>query len=243
MKQIGILGSGTWGTALANLLASIGHKVTLWSKFPKEIEDIKSTHKHRNLPGVEIDERISFTSDIKEAVSNQDVIVMAVPSIFIRETAAIIRHQPDHWPMPRSIHRRRVLAMISAHAGSSKSMVSKGQIPARWEWCRWLSSSTTPRQSPISGPPSCHTTRGSASGSLSPQMQAAGSLSSTSCQKGSHGSPSVPAAAMRFSARRRMAASWKLEFAPQAFMAEPRYSGEMLTGSSNAPSSPRTSIS
>lgn len=91
MKQIGILGSGTWGTALANLLASIGHKVTLWSKFPKEIEDIKSTHKHRNLPGVEIDERISFASDIKEAASHQDVIVIATPSIFVRETASLIK--------------------------------------------------------------------------------------------------------------------------------------------------------
>ena len=91
MKQIGILGSGTWGTALANLLASIGHKVTLWSKFVQEIEEIKNTHKHRNLPGVEIDERISFTSDIKEAVINQDVVVIATPSIFVRETASLIK--------------------------------------------------------------------------------------------------------------------------------------------------------
>ena len=92
MKRIGILGAGTWGTALANLLVSIGHDVTLWSKFQEEVEEIKNTHKHKNLPGVVIDERIAFTSDINEAVINQDVIVMAVPSIFIRETAALIRH-------------------------------------------------------------------------------------------------------------------------------------------------------
>ena len=92
MKRIGILGAGTWGTALANLLVSIGHDVTLWSKFQEEVEEIKNTHKHRNLPGVIIDEKIAFTSDINEAVINQDVIVMAVPSIFIRETASIIRH-------------------------------------------------------------------------------------------------------------------------------------------------------
>ena len=92
MKHIGILGAGTWGTALANLLVSVGHDVTLWSKFQEEVEEIKNTHKHRNLPGVIIDEKIAFTSDINEAVINQDVIVMAVPSIFIRETASIIRH-------------------------------------------------------------------------------------------------------------------------------------------------------
>ena len=92
MKRIGILGAGTWGTALANLLVSVGHDVTLWSKFQEEVEEIKNTHKHKNLPGVVIDERIAFTSDINEAVINQDVLVMAVPSIFIRETASIIRH-------------------------------------------------------------------------------------------------------------------------------------------------------
>ena len=52
MKRIGILGSGTWGAALANLLVDNGHQVTLWSKFPEEINEIASTHKHRNLPGV-----------------------------------------------------------------------------------------------------------------------------------------------------------------------------------------------
>ena len=92
MKRIGILGAGTWGTALANLLVSVGHDVTLWSKFQEEVEEIKNTHKHKNLSGVVIDERIVFTSDINEAVINQDVLVMAVPSIFIRETASIIRH-------------------------------------------------------------------------------------------------------------------------------------------------------
>ena len=56
MKHIGILGAGTWGTALANLLVSVGHDVTLWSKFQEEVEEINNNHKHRNLPGVIIDE-------------------------------------------------------------------------------------------------------------------------------------------------------------------------------------------
>ena len=47
MKSIGILGSGTWGTALANLLTSIGHDVTLWSKFEQEIDDLIKTKRHR----------------------------------------------------------------------------------------------------------------------------------------------------------------------------------------------------
>ena len=91
MKNIGILGSGTWGTALANLLISVGHDVTLWSKFDSEIEYIASTHAHKNLPGVVISEQIKLTTDLKSAISGMDVIVMAVPSPFVRQTAALIK--------------------------------------------------------------------------------------------------------------------------------------------------------
>ena len=89
MKRIGILGSGTWGAALANLLVNNGHEVTLWSKFPSEIKEIAETHKHRNLPGVAINEKILFTSDLEKAVKDKDVIVMATPSIFVRETTRL----------------------------------------------------------------------------------------------------------------------------------------------------------
>ena len=90
-KRIGILGSGTWGTALANLLISIGHEVTLWSKFESELEYIASNHAHKNLPGVVISEQIKLTSSLEEAICDQDVVVMAVPSPFVRQTAALIR--------------------------------------------------------------------------------------------------------------------------------------------------------
>lgn len=92
MKRIGILGSGTWGTALANLLTnSDDHEVTLWSKFEEEINAIKETHTHKNLPNVHINESIICTTSIKEAVVNQDVIVMATPSVFVRQTTALIK--------------------------------------------------------------------------------------------------------------------------------------------------------
>ena len=91
MKNIGILGSGTWGTALANLLISVGHDVTLWSKFDSEIEYIASNHAHKNLPGVVISEQIKLTTDLKSATNGMDVIVMAVPSPFVRQTASLIK--------------------------------------------------------------------------------------------------------------------------------------------------------
>ena len=91
MKYIGILGAGTWGTALANLLTSVGHKVTLWSKFESEINSLRYNHKHPNLPGVEINKEISFTTEMKEAIINQDVVVIATPSIYVRETTVSAR--------------------------------------------------------------------------------------------------------------------------------------------------------
>ena len=91
MKRIGILGSGTWGTALANLLTSIGHEVTLWSKFPSEIEEIAKTHKHPHLPGVEVSHLIFFSCNVEEVVKDKDVIVIATPSPYVRETASLIK--------------------------------------------------------------------------------------------------------------------------------------------------------
>ena len=87
MKNIGILGSGTWGTALANMLSKMGHKVTLWSKFEQDCIALKTTHKHPNLPGSIINDEIAFTSDLKEACLNQDFVIFATPSPYIRETA------------------------------------------------------------------------------------------------------------------------------------------------------------
>ncbi len=92
MKRIGILGAGTWGTALANLLTSVGHQVMLWSRFPEEVNSIMKTHKHKNLPGVEIDRNILYSCNIEEAVEDKDVIVMAVPSIYVRETTALAKN-------------------------------------------------------------------------------------------------------------------------------------------------------
>lgn len=91
MKRIGILGAGTWGTALANLLVGIGHQVTLWSKFPSDANELAKTHTHKNLPGTVIDHRIMFTSNLQEAISDMHVIVFATPSIYVRETAVLAK--------------------------------------------------------------------------------------------------------------------------------------------------------
>lgn len=88
MPKIAVLGSGGWGTALAITANKNGHQVFLWSKFLDEIQEIKKNRENKKLlPGVFIPETIALTNDLPEAVNNADLIVFAVPSFAVRETA------------------------------------------------------------------------------------------------------------------------------------------------------------
>ena len=86
MSSIGILGAGTWGMALARMLANSNHDVMVWSALPTEIDELASTRKHKNLPGMVIPQSIAFTKDIQEATKDKDIILCAVPSTFVRST-------------------------------------------------------------------------------------------------------------------------------------------------------------
>ncbi|MBO5261164.1 MAG: NAD(P)-dependent glycerol-3-phosphate dehydrogenase [Coprococcus sp.] len=89
--KIGVLGAGGWGSALANLLAGNGHKVIVWSIDEKEVAMLKEYHEQRDrLPGVILNTSIEYTTDVSLAVLNQDMIVCAVPSPFVRSTAKSI---------------------------------------------------------------------------------------------------------------------------------------------------------
>lgn len=87
VKTIGVLGAGTWGMALARMLAVSGHDVTVWSAIGSEIDNLKTTRVHPNLPYMVIPEEMKFTKDIKEVCSDKDVLLFAVPSVFVRSTA------------------------------------------------------------------------------------------------------------------------------------------------------------
>ena len=86
-KKIGILGAGTWGIALARLLANSDNDVTVWSHNKKAIADLKKTSRHPRFLDVLLPESIKYTSLIKEICLDKDIIVFAVPSIYVREVA------------------------------------------------------------------------------------------------------------------------------------------------------------
>ena len=88
MAKIGIIEAGSWGIALSVLLHNNGHTITVWSALPQEIEQLKACHEHKEkLPGVKLAEDILFTTDLSNAVKEMDILVLAVPSSFTRETA------------------------------------------------------------------------------------------------------------------------------------------------------------
>lgn len=88
MKRVSLLGAGSWGTALAIVLANNGHDVTLWSALEAEISMLQTHREHmERLPGVKLPDSIKVTSDLEMACSDPDIIVLSVASPYVRSTA------------------------------------------------------------------------------------------------------------------------------------------------------------
>lgn len=88
MASIGVIGAGSWGTALAVLLCGNGHEVTLWSIIEDEVHTLQTKRENPDkLPGVKLPEKIEVTADLEKAISGKQVLVLAVPSPYVRSTA------------------------------------------------------------------------------------------------------------------------------------------------------------
>jgi glycerol-3-phosphate dehydrogenase (NAD(P)+) len=90
MANIVILGSGGFGLSLAIMAEHSGkHKVTVWSKFQSEIDDIRKHGEHiQKLPGVPVSESIALTSDIS-CIKGCDMLIFGIPSSFVRDVAKL----------------------------------------------------------------------------------------------------------------------------------------------------------
>lgn len=88
MANLGVIGAGSWGIALSVVLADNGHDVTVWSIIEDEVKMLSEKHEHVDkLPGVILPESVSFTTDLEAAIRQKDMVVLAVPSPYIRSTA------------------------------------------------------------------------------------------------------------------------------------------------------------
>ncbi len=85
MKKITVIGSGSWGTALAVMLDRYGHDVTIWSFQQAEADRIRRDGEHKEfLPGVKINPSIQIETDPQTAVEGREILITAIPSKFVR---------------------------------------------------------------------------------------------------------------------------------------------------------------
>ena len=85
MKTITIIGSGSWGVALAIHMAKKGNRIKLWAFCDEDINSIVNNRECRFLPGIEIPENIECTLSYEEAIEGSDLILHVTPSKFFRE--------------------------------------------------------------------------------------------------------------------------------------------------------------
>ncbi|MBC8631007.1 NAD(P)H-dependent glycerol-3-phosphate dehydrogenase [[Eubacterium] tenue] len=92
MEKICVLGAGSWGTALALVVAKKGYNVSMWTLSEDQCQKVNSTRENVDyLPGVNIPKNIHITTDLKEAINDSSVIVLAVPSQAIRSVCKQIK--------------------------------------------------------------------------------------------------------------------------------------------------------
>ena len=84
-QNIGVIGAGSWGTTLADLLAKKGHSVTLWAYEPELVLEMGTSRENRLfLPGITLAPNLAFTNDLQEAVRGKELLLFVVPSQVLR---------------------------------------------------------------------------------------------------------------------------------------------------------------
>lgn len=95
---VAVLGSGSWGTALASLIARNGHPTVIWGRDPAQVESINARHENtRYLPGIPLPESLAATGDLAAAVASADLLLVVTPSHAFTETLhALAPHRRAH---------------------------------------------------------------------------------------------------------------------------------------------------
>lgn len=88
-EEIGVIGAGSWGTTLADLLAKKGHKVTLWAYETEVADEIASAGMNSlYLPGITLSAKLASTNSLEKAVTGKALVLFVVPSQVVRKVLA-----------------------------------------------------------------------------------------------------------------------------------------------------------
>jgi glycerol-3-phosphate dehydrogenase (NAD(P)+) len=100
-ERVLVIGDGSWGTALAAILAKNGVATTLWSAFPEQAADLAEHRENRPfLPGIRLPDSLVFTADPGEACRDVDLVVSVVPTQYLRSVALRFEEfLPDRVPV------------------------------------------------------------------------------------------------------------------------------------------------
>ena len=97
-KSIGVIGAGSWGTTLADMLAKKGHRVTLWAYEKELVSEMQADRENSiYLPGIKLADNLSVTDSLEEAVRNKDLLLFVVPTQVLRRVLvdAVAHIAPD----------------------------------------------------------------------------------------------------------------------------------------------------
>jgi glycerol-3-phosphate dehydrogenase (NAD(P)+) len=84
LRTVGVVGAGSWGTALAALLAKKGHRVSIWAREPEVVRDIQEIHENRTfLPGARLPRSLEASTRLQDVVAEKEMVLSVVPSQFV----------------------------------------------------------------------------------------------------------------------------------------------------------------
>jgi glycerol-3-phosphate dehydrogenase (NAD(P)+) len=85
VQHAAVLGTGSWGTTFAAVLAHAGRRVTMWGRSPEACDEITQAHRNeRYLPGISLPETIAADTDLRRVISTAELVAVAVPSQQVR---------------------------------------------------------------------------------------------------------------------------------------------------------------
>jgi glycerol-3-phosphate dehydrogenase (NAD(P)+) len=96
MKNIAIIGTGAFGLALATMFNENKNNITMWSKFENEINNLKNTNTFQNY---KLPNNINYTTNIEQCIKNSDLIVIAIPVAFIKDTIKELKKYYQNTPI------------------------------------------------------------------------------------------------------------------------------------------------